>query len=66
MLLNFSAELYGILFRMEVLVGFLPDENEEDYSTVQGIKKHECSWKATVSETSELGSLENLTAQTTV
>lgn len=47
------------------LVGFLPGEYGEDYSTLQRINQRECSENPAISETSEVVALENIIAHTT-
>lgn len=62
--LTLSTGLDGIIFTMNVKVGFLPAEYGEDFSSVQAMNKWECNRNTTISETSELVFLENFIAQT--
>lgn len=53
--LNFIVEFrHNLIYSGHTLVRFIPDEYEEDYSTVQGIDEQECNGNPTISKTSKL------------
>lgn len=66
-LLNFRMDSrLNPIYNVQTLMGFVHFENEEEYSTVQRIDDWECSGNKDISESSKLGNLVNLVAQTTV